>query len=88
MTLNGVTHTEKEPAGKALLETCKSIKDKTDKPIGEYTGFKMPLSFDSFSHQFKLLLRGNTDRIQHETAYRRRLPRFLSEKGFAGAGCR
>ena len=59
MTINGVTHVEKEPAGKALLEACKGTKDKSDRVIGEYMGFKMSLSYDTFSQQFKLLLRGN-----------------------------
>ncbi|GHU87360.1 hypothetical protein FACS1894202_01510 [Clostridia bacterium] len=59
MTINGVTHVEKEPAGKALLECCKGVTDKSDKPIGEYMGFKMSVAFDSFSKQFRLLLRGN-----------------------------
>jgi chromosome segregation ATPase len=59
MTINGVTHTEKESAGKALLEAFKGVTDKSDKPIGEYMGFKMSLSFDSFSKQFKLMLRGS-----------------------------
>jgi hypothetical protein len=59
MTINGVTHEEKEPAGKALLEACKTVTDKNDKPIGEYMGFKMSLRFDSFNKQFQLYLRGS-----------------------------
>ncbi|GHV36782.1 hypothetical protein FACS18949_16560 [Clostridia bacterium] len=59
MLINGVTHVEKEPAGKALLECCKGVTDKSDKFIGEYMGFKMSVAFDSFSKQFRLLLRGN-----------------------------
>jgi hypothetical protein len=59
MTINDVTHMEKESAGKALLEACKGMKDKSDKPIGEYMGFKLSLSFDSLSRQIKLNIRGN-----------------------------
>ena len=59
MTINGVTHHEKEPAGKALLEACKGITDKADKPIGEYMGFKLSVSLDSFYKQVKLQLRGS-----------------------------
>jgi hypothetical protein len=59
MVVNGVAHAEKEPAGKALLEACKGATDKSERAIGEYMGFKMSLSFDSFSKQFKLWLRGN-----------------------------
>jgi hypothetical protein len=35
MTVGDVTHAEKEPAAKALLEACKGVTDKVDKPIGE-----------------------------------------------------
>jgi hypothetical protein len=59
MTIDGVTYTEKEPAGKALLEACKGITKTGDKPIGEYMGFKLSLHFESFAKQFSLLLRGN-----------------------------
>ena len=59
MTINGVTHHEKEPAGKALLDACKGLTDKSDKLIGEYMGFEMSLSYESFYKQVKLQLRGN-----------------------------
>jgi hypothetical protein len=59
MTIDGVTYTEKEPAGKALLEACKSITEKGDKFIGEYMGFKLSIRLERFSEQFNLLLRGN-----------------------------
>jgi hypothetical protein len=58
MTINGKHYTEKEPAAKALLESCKGVTDKADKPIGDYMGFKMSVRFDSFSQQFSVLLRG------------------------------
>jgi N12 class adenine-specific DNA methylase len=59
MTINGVVYTEKEPAAKALLEACKTITDKTDKPVGEYMGFKMSIRFEPMAKQFHLLLRGS-----------------------------
>ncbi|MDR1209810.1 MAG: helicase [Clostridiales bacterium] len=59
MTINGVTHTEKEPAAKALLEACKGLKDKkTDLPVGEYMGFQMSLKYENFGQQINLYLRG------------------------------
>jgi hypothetical protein len=59
MVLGGVTHTEKEPAAKALLEACKGVKSRnTDVPAGEYMGFKMSLQYESFGGQINLLLRG------------------------------
>jgi hypothetical protein len=58
MTIGGIHHTEKEPAAKALLDACKGVTDKADKPIGEYMGFKLALRYDSFTQQMQLLLRG------------------------------
>ncbi|MCL2775805.1 MAG: helicase [Oscillospiraceae bacterium] len=60
MTVNGVEYKDKEPAAKALLETCKKVKDRTETPVGEYMGFKMSIQFEATSvYQFKLHLRGN-----------------------------
>ncbi|GHU89243.1 hypothetical protein FACS1894202_06990 [Clostridia bacterium] len=59
MTINGVTHTEKEPAAKALLEACKGVKGRNvDTPIGEYMGFKLSLQYESFGQSINLLMRG------------------------------
>jgi hypothetical protein len=58
ITIGGVHYTEKEPAAKALLEACKGVTDKSDKPIGEYMGFKLAIRYDSFNQQMQLLLRG------------------------------
>jgi len=57
MTVNGVTHTEKESAAKALLEACKHVTDNNAVAIGSYMGFDMRLRFNSLS--FHLILRGN-----------------------------
>jgi hypothetical protein len=59
MVINGVAHTEKEPAAKALLESCKGIAGGSGTPIGEYMGFKLAIQFSSLSGQFSLLMRGN-----------------------------
>jgi len=58
MVIHGTTYTEKESAAKALLEACKEVKKDTDVPIGEYMGFKMSLTFESFGQSIKLHLRG------------------------------
>lgn len=57
MTLNNITYTEKEDAGKKLLECCQSIKSFEETLIGEYKGFKMSLYFDSFNKLFTLKLK-------------------------------
>jgi len=58
MIINGVEYTEKEPAGKALLEACKKHDLMSDAPIGKYMGFDMKLSFSSFTKIFSLQLCG------------------------------
>jgi hypothetical protein len=59
ITVGGVFYGEKEPAAKALLESCKGVKGRlTDTPVGEYMGFKMYLRYERFSQQINLLLRG------------------------------
>ena len=59
MTVCGVSYAEKEPASKALLESCKGVKGRlADVPVGEYMGFQMSLRYESFGQQVNLLLRG------------------------------
>ncbi|MBQ3408105.1 MAG: DEAD/DEAH box helicase family protein [Clostridia bacterium] len=57
MVINNVTYTQKEDAGKKLVECCQSIKSFEEKEIGEYRGFKMILYFDSFNKLFNLKLK-------------------------------
>ncbi len=59
MTVDGVTYTEKEDAGKALLERCRTMKSPEPVVIGDYRGFSMELSFDEFSKVFNVALKGN-----------------------------
>lgn len=59
MLINGVTHVEKEPAAKALLDACKGVKGRNiDTPIGEYMGFKLSLQYESFGQNINLYMRG------------------------------
>ena len=59
MTVNGVRYVEKEPAAKALLESCKGIQNRfTDLDIGEYMGFDMSLRYVELGKQLNLMLRG------------------------------
>ena len=57
MVINNVTYTQKEDAGKKLVECCQNIKSFEEKEIGEYRGFKMILYFDSFNKLFNLKLK-------------------------------
>lgn len=59
MMIKGKRYGDKETAGKALLITCKSIQDSTQQNIGEYRGFKMLASYDSFHHMHTIFLMKN-----------------------------
>ena len=57
MVVLSVTYTEKAEAGKAIIEACKKMTNPDPIIIGEYRGFTMELSFDSFSREYKLSLK-------------------------------
>ena len=57
MTIGGVRYDEKEPAGKALLEACKARTSPDPAEIGEYRGFQLILSFDTFTKAFQLTIK-------------------------------
>ena len=57
-------YTDKKEAGAALIDMCRSAKQPNMAvTIGEYQGFKMSVSFDSFFSKFTVNLKGN---ISHE----------------------
>lgn len=57
MKIEDTLYTEKQDAGKKLLECVQGLKSMEVKEIGEYRGFKMEISFDSFSKNIKLKLK-------------------------------
>ena len=57
MVVGGITYAEKAEAGKAILEACKKMTNPDPIIIGEYRGFTMELSFDSFNREYKLNLK-------------------------------
>ncbi len=57
MTVNGIRYDEKEPAGHALLAACKAKTSPDPAKIGEYRGFKLILSFDTFNKAFQLSIK-------------------------------
>ncbi len=57
MKFDNLVFSDKENAGKKLLECCKELKSMEEKEIGEYRGFRMIISFDSFSKNFQLTLK-------------------------------
>lgn len=58
MEIGGVHFSEKELAGEAILASCKQYQGEALQPLGSYHGFAMELSFDSFSKEFQLTLKG------------------------------
>lgn len=58
MELQGTFYTDKKDAGTALLAACKAMTSPDAVPLGQYRGFSMELSFDSFSREFKVTLKG------------------------------
>lgn len=58
MVIMGVTHTEKETAGKAIIDTCTRMTDPDAIPLGEYRGFSMTLSYDGQANEYRITLKG------------------------------
>lgn len=58
MEVLGRTLTEKEAAGKAILEACKVVKDMQSVPLGSYRGFAMTLSVENFGKDYAVTLKG------------------------------
>ena len=57
MKINGIIYTEKQEAGKSLLQSINNLKSMETREIGEYRGFKMEISFDSITRNIKLKLK-------------------------------
>lgn len=58
MVIMGVTHTEKETAGKAIIDACTRMTDPDAIPLGEYRGFTMTLSYDGQANEYRITLKG------------------------------
>ena len=59
MKVGDKVYTDKKEAGTALVEMCKEMKTvNVPATVGEYAGFKMAVSFDSFNRKFVMNLKG------------------------------
>ena len=56
MFMPGGTVREKKAAGDAILGLCKSMTSPEPISIGQYRGFDMEMSFDTFSREYKITL--------------------------------
>ena len=57
MTIDGLGYFEKEKAGNALIGRCKKLTSEEPVPVGDYRGFAMILSFDTFYKKFYVTLK-------------------------------
>lgn len=58
MNVKGIAYTEKAQAGKALLEACSQMESTELVSIGSYRGFGMELSYEAFSKEYQVSLKG------------------------------
>ena len=62
MEVQGVSHSEKADAGKAIIEACKQMESPDPIPLGSYRGFHLELSFDTVERVYMVKIQGETSR--------------------------
>ena len=59
MQVGGKSYTDKKEAGTAIIAMCKEIKGiNASADVGEYLGFKLNVTFDSFNNKFVMNVKG------------------------------
>ena len=58
MIVQGISFSDRQEAGEAILNACRRMESGKTAEIGTYRGFSMELSFESFSKEFRLGLKG------------------------------
>ena len=59
ITIGGKAYTDKKEAGTAIIVMCKEIKGiNASADVGEYLGFKLNVTFDSFNNKFVMNVKG------------------------------
>ena len=58
IAVNGTILSDKEAAGTAILEACKTVTGLEPVKIGSYRGFSMSLTLENFSSQYVLTMKG------------------------------
>ena len=58
MEVEGVVYTDKKAAGSAILAACHAMTSPDAVNIGRYRGFTMELSFESFTKEYQITLKG------------------------------
>ena len=60
MELGGKVYTEKDEAGKAIIEACKSMRSPDPIPLGKYRGFELLLVFNARERTYEVDVKGAT----------------------------
>lgn len=60
MELGGKVYTEKEDAGKAIIEACKGMNSPDPIPLGKYRGFELLLAFNTHERTYEVNIKGAT----------------------------
>ena len=58
MEVEGIIYTDKKAAGSAILAACHAMTSPDAVNIGRYRGFTMELSFESFTKEYQITLKG------------------------------
>ena len=58
MEVEGQHYTEKEDAGKAIIDVCTKMTGSDAVLLGQYRGFSMVLAYDGMSNEYRITLKG------------------------------
>ena len=58
MDIKGTHYSEKEAAGKAIINACTELQSSDPVPLGQYRGFSMSLQYDAAHTDYKLTMKG------------------------------
>ena len=58
MEVDGRHYTEKEGAGKAIIDVCTRMTGSDAVLLGQYRGFSMVLAYDGISNEYRITLKG------------------------------
>lgn len=56
--INGTAYTDKEAAGKAILDVCTKMTGSDAVPLGQYRGFSLTLAYDGVQNEYRVTLKG------------------------------
>ena len=60
MVVMGVSYSEKQQAGQAIINACKSMTSPDPIPLGEYRDFTLALSFNTADRSYEVKIKGDT----------------------------